>query len=251
MSEPQFQKSFALTVSESKRLIARGVARCPEVSAARQSGIVAVAKGTTNSYIVEEITGRPIEKLEYCTGTTTPKGVKAGTSNKLPDLVLKDGEPLEGIAATEATAEMKPGDVFIKGANALNYDLGQAGILIGHPTGGTIGAAIGTVVARRVTLLLPVGLEKNVPGDLYETYHRMVEVGANGTGPVLWPVPGKVFTELEALEVLCDVEAEAIGAGGIAGAEGALWISVWGTRKQVENVDALLQEIQGEPPFVP
>ena len=250
MAAAEFQKSFVLTVSESKRLIAKGIARCPQVVAARKSGIVAVAKGTTNGYIVEELTGRPIKKSDYCTGVTTPKGAKAGTASALPDLVLRDGKPSEGVTAVEAAADMGPGDVFIKGANALNYDLGQAGILIGHPTGGTIGAAIGTVVARRATLLVPVGLEKSVPGDLYETYQRMLQAGANGSGPVLWPVPGTVFTEIEALEALCGVEAQPIGAGGIAGAEGAVWISVWGTKEQVESVEALLETIHGEPPFV-
>ncbi len=251
MPSAEYQKSFVLTVSESKRLIAKGVARCPEVLEARKSGIVAVAKGTTNGYIVEELTGRSIRKSDYCTSVTTPKGVSAGTTGELPDLVLRGGERWEGVAATEAVAEMKAGDVFIKGANAINYDLGQVGIIVGHPAGGTIGAAIGSVVGRRATLLTPAGLEKNVPGDLHATYARLTGVGANGSGPTLWPVPGTIFTEIEALEVLCSVEAQPIAAGGIAGAEGGVWLSVWGTKEQVDSVEALLGSIQGEPPFIP
>jgi len=126
MSPSVCQKSFVLTVSESKRLIARAVARHPAVTAALKDGIVAVAKGTTNAYVVEELTGRPIHKPHYCTGVTTPaRGpARAVTENKLPDLVLRKGEPVSGATALGIAAEMGPGDVFIKGANALNYEKG-------------------------------------------------------------------------------------------------------------------------------
>jgi hypothetical protein len=251
MTTAQSQMSFVLTVAESKRLIAKGVAKCPVVLAALKKGIVAVAKGTTNGYIVEELTGQRIHKPHYCTGTTTPHGRAPGVelANKLPDLVLRDGQRWEGVSATEATAQMKAGDVFIKGANALNYERRQAGILVGHPTGGTIGAAIGTVTARRATLLLPVGLEKSVPGDLREPQRLLNQAGEAGSGPILWTVDGEIFTELEALHVLCGVEARAIGAGGILGAEGSVRIAVWGGKEQLELVESLLAGIYGEAPF--
>ena len=251
MAAAQCQTSFVLTVAESKRLIAKGVARCPVVEAALHDGIVAVAKGTTNGYIVEELTGERIHKPHYCTGTTRPAGRthEVEVASKLPDLVLRQGQRWKGVAATEAVAEMKAGDVFMKGANAINYDRGQAGILVGHPTGGTIGAAIGTVVARRATLLIPAGLEKNVPGDLVQAYARLTASGQNASGPTLWPVSGEIFTELEALRVLCGVEAQAIGAGGILGAEGSVRIAVWGSREQLERVESVLEGIRGEPPF--
>ena len=245
------QKSFVLTVSESKRLIARGVAQCPIVKRALQSGIVAVAKGSTNGYIVEELTGERINKPHYCTGTTRPKKCKSDVSiaNKLPDLVLRDGKRWEGVSATDAVGQMKAGDVFIKGANALNYERRQAAILVGHPTGGTVGAAIGTVLARRATFLIPVGLEKSIPGDLHELHRRLTDSGADGSGPTLWPVDGEIFTEIEALSVLCGIQAQPIGAGGICGAEGAVWISVWGTEEQVQKAEAVIDSIQGEPAF--
>ncbi len=244
------QKSFVLTPSESKRLIAKGVAACDTVKKALNSGIVAVAKGTTNACIVEELSGEPIDKTLYCTGTTTPavKRSEVKTFNELPDLVYRDGQVWSGVSAVEAVSEMKAGDVFIKGANAINYDLGQAALLIGHPTGGTIGAAIGTLIARRAVLLIPAGLEKSVPGDLFETA-RMVASAERGSGPALWPLHGDIFTELEALGILCDVDAIPIGAGGILGAEGSVRLSVHGTAEDMDRVSALLAEIHGEPPF--
>ena len=243
MATAQYQSSFVLTVAESKRLIAKGVAQCPAVLAALQDGIVAVAKGTTNGYVVEALTGERIPKNFYCTGTTRPaKGAEGiQIANKLPDLVLRNGQRWEGVAATEAVAEMKAGDVFVKGANALNYERGQAAILIGHPTGGTIGAAIGTIVARRATLLRP--------GDLEDAYRRLTAAGANGSGATLWPVDGDIFTELEALKVLCGVEAAAIGAGGVCGAEGSVRIAVWGSKDQIDRTESLVDGINGEPAF--
>ncbi len=244
------QKSFVLTSSESKRLIAKGAAACEPVQNALNNGILAIAKGTTNGYIAEEVSGVSIEKTLYCTGTTTPakKVSDVSTANDLPDMVFREGRRWEGVSATDAVSEMKAGDIFIKGANALNYERDQAGILIGHPTGGTIGAAIGSLVARRGVLLLPVSMEKSIPGDLYET-SKMIEAAADGSGPVLWPVNGEIFTEIEALNVLCDVEAWPIGAGGILGAEGSVRMSVWGSEEQINQTMALLDEIHGEPPF--
>ncbi len=52
--------NIVLTVSESKRLIAKGVAKLEFVQKARQEGTVAIAKGSTNGYVVEEILGKPI-----------------------------------------------------------------------------------------------------------------------------------------------------------------------------------------------
>jgi hypothetical protein len=251
MAGSEQQKSYVLTVAESKRLIGRGVAACAEVQSALEEGIVAVAKGTTDGYVVEEITGETIDRTLYCTGTTQPA---AGTSdvrvaNELDDLVLQNGEPMEGFSATESVGEMAPDDVFIKGANALNYDLGQAGVLIGHPTGGTVGAAMGTIFARRITLIIPVGLEKSIPGDLYETAQALNRSGQSGRGPTLWPIQGEIFTELEALEVLAGVHAHPIAAGGILGAEGSVRIAVWGTEEQVERADATIDSVRGEPAF--
>ena len=49
---------FSLTVSESKRLIAKGVAAADFVQRAMKEGTLAVGSGSTNGYVVEEITGQ-------------------------------------------------------------------------------------------------------------------------------------------------------------------------------------------------
>lgn len=252
MPPPVHQKSFVLTVAESKRLIARTLKRHPAVIGALNQGIVAVAKGTTNSYVVEELAEESIHKPHYCMGVTKPtRGAEQlETADKLPDLVLRRRERQHGVSVTEIVSEMGPGDVFIKGANAINYERRQAGILIGHPTGGTIGAAIGTVVARRATLLIPVGLEKNIPGDLHGICRDLASAGSQGSGPMLWPVDGEIFTEIEAVQLVSGARAAPIGAGGIAGAEGSVRLSVWGTADQVSRAEAAIEDVLGEPPFI-
>lgn len=245
-----------LTVAESKRLIAKGVVALPSVQHALKEGMVAVCTGSTNSYIVEELLGRAIDKTQYLSGRTQPEG--AGRAEKLasrgmPDLVLRHGEQVEGLQATDSVREMKAGDVIIKGANALDYRAGLAGVLIGHPEGGTVGATLGPAYGRKCHYIIPVGLEKQVAVDLSEASDAISSAvaGSPGAGvPSLWPVRGEIITEIEALEMLADVEVMQIGAGGIDGAEGSVRLLVWGDAEPVSQAEELIRGIQGEPPFV-
>lgn len=240
-----------LTVAESKRLIARGIAADRRVKAALAKGIVAVAKGTTDSYIVEELLGRSIDKSAYVTGNTVPAGVKdAGLTASHPDLVLKDGRPLQGAEVTSIVKDMRKGDVFMKGANALNYDRGQAGVLIGHGTGGTLGATVGTLISRKITFLMPVGLEKSIPGDL-ERIARLIAEAEDVKPPVpaLWVLQGEIVTEIEALGTLAGVNVTPYGSGGVAGAEGSIRLLISGDAASVEAALAAVAAVQGEAPF--
>ena len=146
---------------------------------------------------------------------------------------------------------MGEGDVFLKGANAINYALEQAALLIGHPTGGTIGAASGPVIARRIKLIVPAGLEKDVPVDLTEAADLVGETDEKLKGePTLWLMQGELFTEVEALEVLAGVDSLPIAAGGIGGAEGSVRLLLLGSEEDVRKAVELVGSIQGEPPFV-
>ena len=108
---------------------------------------------------------------------------------------------------------------------------------------------MGTVVAKRICYLLPVGLEKSVSWDLVETAGRLAS-DPEGKGPTLWVVPGAIFTEIEAIQTLTGAEAVPICAGGIGGAEGALWLAVFGDRETIEKTEKLIESVRGEPPFL-
>lgn len=240
---------LSLTVSESKRLIAKGMAQADFVRRAINEGTLAIGSGTTNAYIVEEITGETIDKKQFVTGRTLPHdydGPKLTYNH--PDLVIRKGEHLN-IKASEALQDMGPGDVFVKGVNAINYERKQAAVLIGHPTGGGVGSAIGRVVSRRICYLHPVGLEKSVSFNLNEAADR-ANRDSGGKGPTLWVVPGVIFTEIEALHVLTGVEAMHVAAGGVGGAEGAVWLSIFGTNEQLDKTEEAINSVRGEPAFI-
>ncbi|MFH1086233.1 MAG: hypothetical protein V1772_10780 [Chloroflexota bacterium] len=242
---------IVLTVSESKRLIAKGVAALDWVQARLRQGIVVVSTGSTNGYVYEELTGQTIDKRAYLTGRTLPaKGAPRWNMARIPDMVFVNGAPEPAMDRYNVLERMQPGDVFIKGANALNYREGIAGVTIGSPTGGTLGALMGPLYGKKLRLLIPVGLEKEVPYDILEASALLAEPDERlGAVHALWPVQGEIFTEIEAFHTLCGVEAAPVAAGGLAGAEGALrWLLI-GEADDVRRAATLVESIQGEPPL--
>jgi len=109
--------------------------------------------------------------------------------------------------------------------------------------------ALPAVVGRRVKLIIPVGLEKRVDGDLNALAQNLNVPGTSGYR--LLPVSGEVFTELDALAALTGAEVELIAAGGVCGAEGSCWVSVIGNEDQEEFAEQVLASLADEPPFTP
>jgi hypothetical protein len=245
---------FSLTVAESKRLIAKGLAADPRVQEAMENGMVAVGKGSTNAYVVEELLGHDIEKARYVLGRTVPegnRGIEKLFAGTLPDVVFRQGRPVEGLSVADAVREMKPGDVVLKGANALDYPNRAAAVLIGHPEGGTMGTILGCVFGKGLHLIVPVGLEKQIAMPLSQvTTVATPELCSELGLPRLWPVPGAVFTEVEACQAFGEVEVLQLGAGGICGAEGAVWLLVNGLEEDVAAVREVVQQVKGEPSFM-
>ena len=246
--------TFSLTVSEGKRLIAKGVAQLPAIQRAMNKGLIAVCKGTTNAYVLEELLGEPVEKTGYVLGATIPAKGAARASllpGSIPEVILRDGRPATDLPTVQdAFKVMGRGDIVIKGANALDYKHRLAGVLIGHPEGGTVGAFTGRMHGRKFGLVIPIGLEKQVAGDLRAAEVDLLSAGPDKyTGPSLWVIHGQIVTEIEAIRVLVDAEAVQIGAGGIGGAEGAVWLMVKGDEDAVHRATELIEGVQGEPPF--
>jgi hypothetical protein len=153
----------------------------------------------------------------------------------------------KGKTIFDVVDDLSEGDVILKGANALDLANRKAAILIGHPKAGTIGASLLAVVGRRVRLILPVGLEKRVPGDLNDLAVRLNAPGSKG--PRLLPVPGEIFTEVDAINQLTSAKAELIAAGGVGGAEGSILLGVSGSVEQMDAAEKLLRALASEPGF--
>lgn len=247
------QAQVVLTSSQSKRLIAKGIIAWPAFKEALADGIVAISKGTTNSYIAQELVGEGFDRTRYVFGRIAPAGGdSAWAKGDLPDVVLQKGKEIEGASVNEIVKEMGPGDIFLKGANAINYNLDQAAVLIGHPVGGTLGATVGTIISRKVRLVHPAGLEKNLPTDLVSASQRIArEDGDVGEVYGLWATHGELFTEIEALGALFDLVAVPVAGGGIAGAEGAITLALFGEGGELEKALEFIGEIQKEGPFAP
>ena len=248
------QARAVLTVAEGKRLIGRAVAQMPMVRRALSEGMLIITRGTTNTYVAEEILGKKLKPGAFVTGRTLPEkgGKRLPRVTRRLEIVLVKGKVRDDLAFADAVAKLKPGDVVIKGANALDYQNRTAGVLIGAPNSGTTGTFMPYVVAKKAHLVVPVGLEKQVTGNLIETSSKLREPmeGLNRV-PSMFPLIGaRIVTELEALNILAGVEAFQAAAGGIGGAEGASWVVFRGTRDQVQKALRVVDQIQGEPPFV-
>ena len=247
------QAQVVLTVSESKRLIAKAVAQMPIVQRALKDGVVIIAKGTTNTYVAEEITGEKIPHGAYVYGRTYPAkgGKQLPPVEAIGEVVLIKGKRQADMKLDEAVQKLELGDVVIKGANALDYANKTAGVMIGSRTGGTSGTIMPYVVARKAHLIIPVGLEKQTAWPVMDIANRMREpVESLNDIPSMFLLTGHIVTEIEALELLSGVSAFQAGAGGIGGAEGSVRLIVRGKRQQVEEALRIVETVQGEPPFV-
>ena len=103
------------------------------------------------------------------------------------------------------------------------------------------------MAGRRVRLILPVGLEKRVYENLDELAAKMNEPGTQG--PRLLPVPGEIFTELDAIALLTGAKAQLVAAGGVCGAEGSVWLAISGKSAQENAAEALIKSVANEPAF--
>lgn len=240
-----------LTPSESRRLIAKGVAGLPEVKHALAHGRVVIAVGTTNTYVAEEILGEKMPRGSFVAGFVGPQGLwETPPEVRLNPVVLVRGDRVDR-RPREVLEEFEAGDVFIKGANAVDA-AGMAGIFLGGASGGTIGLAIGYLAARGAHLVVPVGLEKLVPSVAEAAGCMGTSAVEMATGePVgLMPLVGaRVITEIEALKVLTGVRASHVGGGGVGGAEGTVTLLLDGERDRVESAFSLVKSLKGEPPF--
>lgn len=251
-------KQFLITPAAGKRLIAKALVEYPAITESIESGTVAIIAGTTNGYVAEEILSKNqqegFSRKRFFRGIVLPPGGPVTSVGRVKDesgfpgdVIIKEGIWQKGLTIFDVVDDLKEGDVILKGANALNLPLKQAGIYIGDPFGGTIGAALQAVIGRRVRLILPAGIEKRVYTDLNDLALRLNVPGAQG--PCLLPVPGEIFTEIEAISLLTGAKAELVAGGGVSGAEGSVWLAVSGKEEQIKSAENLLNSVAREPFF--
>ncbi|MHA1684348.1 MAG: hypothetical protein ACTSUE_25655 [Promethearchaeota archaeon] len=257
---------FATTPSESKRLISKAVI---EILKDRiETGMkILVTRGSTNSYVIDELytylgADRPEPQKNYIIGQILEgaDGLSANSRDTMAPEILIDNMEIKELKtrqeSLDAVRSMGLGDAVLKGANALDYN-GVAGVLLGNQEwGGTIGTIYPVIKARGIDLFIPVGLEKLISADVgmvseiagaaHCTFSRGMPCG-------LFPVSGIVITELDALQVLFDVEVLHIASGGLMDAQGSVVLLVeTNDLDELNRCKAFLEKhVFGEPPLVP
>lgn len=225
------------------------------VQNALKEGIIIIATSTTNAFVVEELLGKKIEeKGMFTAGVVTAKGCcVTDPKGRYSHHIIEKGEVTEMKTPElpKVLAGMGPGDVFIKGANAID-PFGAAAILLGGAGGGTIGTAWGYITANGIKTIIAAGLEKLVPWPLTEVVSKTgIKTVDRSLGMAvgLMVVQGEVITELEAFNMLTGVEAIPMGGGGIDGGEGSKIFVLEGDEPSIKAAYDLVCDIKGEPPL--
>ncbi|MHA1448728.1 MAG: hypothetical protein ACTSP4_04825 [Candidatus Hodarchaeales archaeon] len=244
---------------ENKAFIAKAIVKDERIIKALDHGIIAVARGTTNSFILKELlatTGNGEFEIDYnnfVAGVISEDVCAGDASVRSPEVIFRDGVP-EKIELGVIVDEMGPDDILIKGGNALGPDF-VAGILVAHPEGGTIGSIYAKAISRGITLMIPISLEKSIPfsmGEIVPNLGGQKNIDYSQGLPVgLFPViGGDVFTELEAIDQIASVSAFPIGRGGIDKGAGGIVLEIAGVEEEVSKVINEAEAVINTKPLV-
>jgi hypothetical protein len=248
-----------LTPAAGKRLIGKGMAAHPEIRSALDGRTIAIVAGTTNGYVAEEILASigqmgNFSRKRFFRGISLPPNYKTTDQGRLADesgfkgdVIIRNGVLLQNKTIEDVAESLNEGDIIVKGGNALDLEHRRTAVLIGNPTGGTILVSLRAAIGKRVRLIMPIGLEKRVTGDLDELAARVNAPGSKGLR--LMPVSGEVFTELDAIALLTGASAQIIAAGGVSGAEGSIWLGVSGTPETEQKAEEMLKSLAAETGF--
>ncbi len=242
---------FYLTPAQGKKLIAKAVASLPEMKKTLQQHTIAVVAGTTNAPVAYELLKlvgqeNAFDPKSFFRGVTVPRG-KAPEGDFSGDVIIQKGKWLKGCTIFDIADSLTDQDIIFKGANAVNLEKKEAGVVLGNPTVGTAQPILTAVYGRRVKLYVPVGVEKRVSGRISKLAGLVN--APDGTGLRLLPLPGEVITELEAVELLTGLKPVLFAGGGILGAEGGCYYLAEGEENVLDHLRQLLQELEEMPNF--
>jgi len=250
--QKQISAMVVLNPAESRRILAKATVALPEVQNAWNNGMIILARGITNAFVTEELFGISVEPKAGQTIGMVCRGITNANSGPPPSTwhVVRQGKVVEGADSNVEILNFGSGDVFIKGANAVDSQ-GNAGIYVSSVKAGTIGMAWPILTPRGCHLIIPVGLEKMVPSVIEAAQHTGIYHFKYSTGlpTKLVPVPlAKVVTEVQAFAILAGVRAYHIGSGGVGGSEGSVHLCLEGDEEKVEQAFELAKSVKGEPP---
>jgi len=240
--------TVVLSPPMSKRLIAKGVAALPPVKTALAHGRIVITFGTTNAYVAEELLDRPIDRGAFAAGFVDDRWNLNARLGEMGEIVLDQGKRIEPVP-DELLESLRAGDVVVKGGNALDPE-GVVGVLLGSASGGTVGRYAACCLARGVELIIPIGLAKSVHTSIVDLSQEMGSgtIGLTmGLACGLFPLHGRVITEIDALETLFPVRALHVGSSGVGAGAGAVSLLVEGDDGPVRDAFDLIESLHDEP----
>ena len=242
---------FTLIPSESRRLIAKGVAAMKEVKEAGEKGYTIICGGTTNGYVAQEILGvTDIPPERYTADAICNRLLCTTDADKrspFPIILFKGQRTTKSIP--DAFNDFHLQTVIIKGANAIDPS-GKVAVISSGFDGGTMGVTLGTAVSQGLKYIVPVGLEKlvsSVEDSCSWTGAKTLDYSMGADfGMFLIPNP-LVVTEIEALKILTGVNSKHVASGGIGECAGAVVIVAEGAEDNVNRAISIIEKIKGEP----
>ena len=241
---------FSLTPAEAMRLIAKGVTALPVIKSAMQKGMIIIARGTTNAFVIEELLHISVNpKSDYSRGVIVDGELRINTKRGLGNgYVIRQGKIMD-VNPRDAIRDFQRDDVFIKGASAIDSS-GNAAVLAAGTDSGTIGYALPITMARASHLIVPTQMARMIPSLPAAISRTGVFNYKYCTGSPCALVPlvnAEVVTEIQALEILAGVRSTYIASGGVGGSEGTVVMIMEGNKEALENAFSLIKSIKGEP----
>jgi len=240
--------TMVIQEAQGKRLIAKGVAADTAVKNALSNGIVVITLGTTNAYVAEEILGAPVDRGAFAAGYIDDRFNLNARLGDTDEIILRQGAQVQA-TNEEILRDLSVSDVVIKGGNALD-PWGTVGVLLGARSGGTVDRYVAPALARGATIVVPISLAKAVHSSVTDLATRLgIDRVERSTGlPCgMYPLVGRVVTEIDALELLFPVEATHMASGGVGVGAGSVSLLVCGEPKNVQAAFDLVASLAEEP----
>ncbi|MEO5365504.1 MAG: hypothetical protein H7831_03980 [Magnetococcus sp. WYHC-3] len=232
------QAVVVLRAETCRRLLGAAVATLPYVRQRCRQGRMVIVGGSTTRHVVHALLGEDPGLDSFAVGwirhgqlgQSDPAGRGPGP------YLFQDGHVSRGWPGTLIEA-FQPGDVYIKGANALD-PAGHALVLMASPNGGSIGVAHAILMARGGRLVVPVSLSKSIPSvpDAVAALGQQRAWRTMGTPVGAMPImagTATLVTEREALRLLFGVETTVVACSGLEDCQGALTCVLSGSASQV------------------
>ena len=193
---------------------------------------VYIAYGMTNSYFLYHLNLKP---SSYLAGAVTNHHLNI--SQYRDKIVILDNKQQIDISEFDIDSD----DYFIKGANAIWYENGEkkAAVLAADKNGGTYGNFYIKATVRGSRVIIPTTHQKLIPYFHNTSFNVYKSMGSKVS--ILKFFYGEVFTEIEAIKNLFELDSNIIASGGILGSDADLILEV---RGREENIDDLIKFLQ-------